>query len=262
MIDKSDPFYGAMLVESVRLHLGTVMAGQGSEIFFGDMLRLIDARVHYGYKTIRGRDAKLNGIKDFVHNTHYGLGVRDMATFLCAVEKSAYKERSAKRYGYQFIDWLKAEDPAFDFPEALFQYRRLMRLMKYNRKASQKHKFWQFSVLRFLYQNHPELLDSIGAGKKYDTVDQCYYGEGLGEKMETLKPIKIFKNPTVYQVEQVADILFERLGRGKTRVLICRLIDKCKNASAGSSGNGNRVSNVGTRSTGTGRENGMAEAET
>lgn len=241
MLSKDDPFYGAMLVESVRLHLGTIMAGQASEIFFSDMLRIIDAKVYLGYKTLKNKQAKLVGIKDFIHNVHYGLGVKDIATFLCALTAAAIKDKTPRRYGYQLIDWLKDQDPVFDFPPELFHYRRLLRVIARDRRASEKTKIFRFSVLKFLYQDHPHLLEQIGPGRKYNSIEQCYFEEGFSEKMTTLKPIKIFRNPTVHQVEQVAEILFERLGRGKTRVLISRLIQHCKNATVSTSGDGGSI---------------------
>lgn len=238
MINKDDPFYGAMLVESARLHLGTVMAGQPSEIFFSDMLRIAEARVHLGYKTLKGKDAKLRGIKDFIHNVHYGLGVKELSVFICAVSRSAYREKNKNKYGYQFIDWLKTQDPIFEFPEELFQYRRLVKQIARKRNLDTRKKKWLYSVARFIYQNYPALLQHIGPGRKYSTIEQCYFEEGFAEKKQTLKPIKIFRNPTNFQVHEMADILFERLGKGKTRVLIYRLLDCCKNASLHTDGNG------------------------
>jgi len=226
------------------------MAGQASEIFFSDMLRIAEAEVHLGYKTLKNKPAKLRGIKDFIHNVHYGLGVKDLSTFLCAVSQAAYKENNSNRYGYQFIDWLRTQDPCFEFPEELFQYRRLAKSIAKKRNINSRKKMWLFGVARFIYQNHPELLQQIGAGRKYANIEQCYFEEGFAEKKRVLKPIKIFRNPTNHQVHEMADILFERLGKGKTRVLIYRLLECCKNASLDTGRDGAGVSDLDPESAG------------
>lgn len=239
MIPKGDPTYAAMLVASARLHLGTVMTGQASEHFFSDMLRIIEGRFYLGYTTLQGKEAKLRGIKDFIHNVHYGLGVRDMQTFLCAVAKAAYKEQSKARYGYRFIDWLKAEDPVFDFPRELFEYRRLVRATRFNRKLKRVEKMKEYNILRMFYQNHPHLLYHIGPGKKYPTPTHCYFGEGFSETRKTLKPIKLFRNPTVFQLSQTAEVLVNHLGPGRSKILVSQLIDCIENRkTADSSGAG------------------------
>lgn len=261
MIEKSDPFYGAMLVESARLHLGTVMAGQESEIFFSEMMRIIESKVYLGYKTLRGKDVKLRGMKDFIHNVHYGLGVRDMSIFVCAIVKSAFREKSKNKYGYQFLDWLKKNDKQFALPDEIFKYRMLLRQIRYQKNVTEKRKFWLYSVARLFYQDRPDLLDQIGPGKKYKTIEECYFGEGMAEKMQTLKPIKIFKNPTAFQVEHVAEILFQRLGRGKTRLLIYKLIQQCKNASIDSDGNGAFIPDVDNAAAGAGWDYDLGDAE-
>lgn len=250
MLPKHDPFYGAMLVESARLHLGTVMAGQPSEIFFADMLRIIDAKIYLGYKTLTNKDVKLSGIKDFIHNFHYGLGVKDMAAFLCALTTAAVKERSAKRYGYKLIDWLKAADPVFDFPPALFHYRRLMTQINRKGRINDRSRIWKLSIAKFFYLDHPHLLEQIGPGRKYKTVEQCYFEENFSEKRQSLKPVKMFSNPTIHQMDEVAEILFRRLGRGKARLLASKLVEHCKNAAISPGGDGSSVSDMDAESTG------------
>lgn len=237
MLNKGDPFYGAMLVEDARLHLGTVMAGQDSEPFFMTMLKIAEARVYLGYTTIRGKEVKLKGIKDFIHSVYYGLGVRNLGEFILVVTKSALKERSKNRYAYKFIDWLKEQDEVFKFPESFFEYRRIIAEITRNRRKKKFDKIIDYRTVKYLYQMQPELLAEIGPGRKYKNVQECYYANGYGEKKEALKPIKVFKNPTNLQVEEVGRRLFQRFGSAKSRILALNLLEQCADARAAGAGN-------------------------
>jgi hypothetical protein len=236
MLNKSDPFYGALLVEDARLHLGTVMAGQDSEPFFMTMLKIVESNIYLGYTTIRGKEVKLRGIKDFIHSVYYGLGVKDLGEFILAVTKSALKEKSKNRYAYKFIDWLKEQDQAFNFPESFFEYRRIVKSIAINRKKKKFDKILDYRTAKYLYQMQPSLLADIGPGRKYKSVQECYYAEGYGEKKQTLKPIKIFQNPTNLQVEEVGKLLFERFGSAKSRILALNLLEQCADARAARAG--------------------------
>lgn len=232
MLNKGDPFYEAMLVEDARLHLATVMAGQDSEPFFMTMLKIIEADVHHGYTTMRGKEVKLKGIKDFIHSVYYGLGVKNLGEFVVAVTKSALKEKSKNRYAYKFVDWLRDEDQTFRFPESFFEYRRIVKSIARDRKKRKFQKILDYRTARFLYQDKPSLMVEIGPGRKYKDVQECYYAEGYGEKKQALKPIKVFKNPTTLQVEEVGRLLFERFGPGKSRILALKLLEQCADARA------------------------------
>lgn len=237
MLSKSDPYYGAILVEQARLHLGTVMAGQDSEPFFMTMLQIAEANVHYGYTTFKDKEVRLKGIKDFMYSVYYGLGLKDVNSFVIACIKSAMKEKSKNQYGNKFIDWLKTQDEIFKFPPEFFEYRRLASLIGRNRKRSKYKKALDIKTLRFLYQTAPNLLEQIGYGRKYRSVEQCYYMEGYGEKKRSLKPIKTYENPNIKQIEFIGKDLFERLGIAKSRLLALKLLNLCANArSAGAGG--------------------------
>ena len=234
MLSKGDPFYGALLVENARLHLGTVMAGQ--EPFFMAMLKIAESKVYLGYTTIRGKEVKLKGIKDFIHSVYYGLGVKNLGEFILAVTKSALKEKSKNRYAYKFIDWLKEQDQTFRFPESFFEYRRIVKSIALDRKKKKFHKILDYRTAKFLYQMQPDLLAEIGPGRKYKNVQECYYANGYGEKKQILKPIKVFRNPTNLQVEEVGKLLFERFGSAKSRVLALKLLEQCADARAARAG--------------------------
>lgn len=244
MLNKGDPFYEAMLVEDARLHLATVMAGQDSEPFFMTMLKIIEADVHHGYTTMRGKEVKLKGIKDFVHSVYYGLGIKDLGEFIVAVTKSALKEKSKNRYAYKFVDWLRSEDHTFCFPESFFEYRRLIRDIARNRRKKKFNKIIDYRTAKFLYQMQPDLLVDIGPGRKYKNVQECYYALGYSEKKEALKPIKVFRNPTTLQVEEVGRLLFERFGPGKSRILALKLLEQCADARAAGARDSSAASDV------------------
>lgn len=224
MLSTNDPHYGAMLIEQARLHLGTVMAGQDSEPFFMAMLKIVEANVHLEYLTLRNKEAKLKGIKDFLQSVYYGLGIKDLGDFTANVVKSSLKEKSKNKYAHQFIEWLKTQDPAFQFPQEYFEYRRIMKAIWYDRKMPPKIKTLSYRWARFIYNTSPALLNEIGWDRKYKTVQACYYGERFEEKQQILKPIKTYQNPTDFQVSQLAESLFQRLGRGKSRKLASELM--------------------------------------
>lgn len=230
MISRDDPYYAALLVEDARLHLGTVMEGQDSEPFFIAMLRIIEAKAHYGYVTLRNKEVELKGIKDFVHSVYYGLGVKNLNDFTLAVTKSALKERSKNRYAYKFIDWLRNEDACFQFSEDFFEYRRVRILIAKERRRKRFDRMMDYRTANYLYQVQPSLMVEIGPGRKYKTVQECYYAEGYGEKKQALKPIKMFRNPTVLQIEELGGILFDRFGVGRSRLLALNLLGHCADA--------------------------------
>lgn len=232
MPNKRDPYYAALLVEDARLHLGTVMAGKDSEPFFMTMLLIVEAKVHFGYTTLRNKKVELSGIKDFIHNVYYGLGVRKLNDFINAAMQSALKERSKNRYAYNFIDWLKKEDEYFNFPASFFEYRRLMMNTAKNRRKGKYAKILDYRTIKFLYQDRPELLVEIGYGRKYKNVQECYIAQGYTEKKEKLKPVQLFRNPTNLQLEEAGKILFERFGPAKSRILAMNLLSHCADARA------------------------------
>ena len=226
MSNKSDPHYGAMLIEQARLHLGTVMAGQDSEPFFVAMLQIAEAGVHLEYLTLKNKEVRLKGIKDFLQSVYYGLGIKDLENFTVNVVKSSLKERSKNKYAHQFIEWLRTQDSEFQFPREYFEYRRIRRMIWYDKKMPQNLKTLSYKWARFIYNAEPSLLNDIGWDRKYKTVQACYYGEGFEEKQRILKPIKTYQNPTDFQVCQLADSLFQRLGKGKSRKLASELIHR------------------------------------
>lgn len=236
MRSKSDPYYAAMLVEDAKLHLGTVMAGQDSEPFFMSMLKLIEVNGHLGYTTLRNKKVELKGIKDFVHSVYYGLGVKRLEDFTLAVVKSAMKEKSKNRYASKFIDWLRDQDPTFKFPQEYFEYRRLMIDTAKNRRKRQYDKIIDYRTIKYLYQIQPSILEDIGPGRKYKNVQECYYAEGHGEKKQSLKPIKLFRNPTNLQLEEAGSIMFERFGPAKSRILALYLLGRCADERAARAG--------------------------
>ena len=113
MLDRNDPHYGALLIEQARLHLGTVMAGQDSEPFFMAMLQIAEAGVHLQYLSLKNKEVKLKGIKDFLQSVYYGLGIKDIESLTANIIKSSLKERSKNKYAHQFIEWLKTQDAEF-----------------------------------------------------------------------------------------------------------------------------------------------------
>jgi len=237
MLNKSDPHYGAMLIEQARLHLGTVMAGQDSEPFFMAMLQIAEAKVYLKYTTLKNKEIELKGIKDFLQSVYYGLGIKDLNGFTANVVKSSLKEKSKSKYAHQFIKWLREQDPEFQFPQDYFEFRRIMYMIYYNKKLPKKTKILSYRWARFIYKTEPSLLNDIGWDRKYKTVQACYYGEGFEEKQAILKPIKTYQNPTDFQLDQLSDSLYARLGYGKAKLLALKLVRRCESENLSGSGN-------------------------
>ncbi len=96
-------------------------------------------------------------------------------------------------------------------------------MISYNKRMPKKTKILTYKWARFIYNTNPSLLKEIGWDRKYKTVEACYYGEKFEEKQQILRPIKTYRNPTDFQISQLADSLFQRLGKGKSRKLASEL---------------------------------------
>jgi hypothetical protein len=226
--NKKSENYDAMLVDQARLHLSTVINGYMSELFFETMDEIIKRRVYLGYRTARGKDVKLSGIKDFFYNFHYGLGIKNLPEFLSACAKIDSGGQSKGGEVRRFIDWLQKTDPkSFEFPDYYWELRRL-RIAIAKMDVSKEKKNHYASMLRTICINEPESLIDIGYGRKYKSIPVAYDNIMQPEKRKILTPIKLFRCPTVAEVEELARQLYSRLDRYKTRVLIARLIEVYK----------------------------------
>lgn len=250
MLNKTDPYYGALLVENARLHLGTVMAGQDSEPFFLAMLEIIESNVHLGYRNLRDKDIRLKGIKDFFYSVYYGLGIKDMNEFLLNVTKSALKEKSKNKYAYKFIDWLRKQDELFEFPQEFFEFRRIVCEIHRDKKKHKIKKYLEYKTARFLYETTPHLMEDIGRGRKYKSVSDCYYALGYAEEKKPLSSIKIYQNPTKEQLKDTGDDIFAKLGPSRSRLLALELLERCANARAARAAAGSASADLADDSTG------------
>lgn len=223
--DKTDEFYDARLVADARLHLTVVMSGQQCPAFFETMAQIVKRKIHYGYTTVRGKTVKLSGIKDFLHNFHYGLGIKSLPIFVGNCVQIEIEDRSKDKWARRFIDWLQKEDPeAFEFPPEYWEFRRVRLSIARMRAAPEKKKYY-WIALRTIYINKPEVVRYIGVNRKYRSVMDAYYEEGFAEKKKVLSPIKLYRCPTYKQVEELARELYSRLDKLKVRVLIAKLIE-------------------------------------
>lgn len=225
--DRSDEFYNARLVADARLHLGAIINGESSEAFFVTMWKIINNEVYLGYKTFTGKEVKLGGIKDFIFNSHYGLGIKrvTLASFLANCMKAAVKDKTQAQCAAKFAKWLGEQHEGFDFPQEFFEYLRIKYYIKKRYKNSKGEKYRKLYYLDKIYNQNPELLQDVGAGKKYKDILDCAENLTIWEKKERLKPLALYRHPTILQVEELAEKLSERLDRKKRRVLIARMIE-------------------------------------
>jgi hypothetical protein len=223
--EKDDDFYGARLVATARLHLASVMAKQKSPFFFEVMNEIVEKRVYRGYKNIKGREVKLSGIKDFFYSFHHGLGIRDLPEFLGCCAHLESRDTSKQKHARRFIDWLRKEDPqSFAFPAPYWEYRRLMTALNQMTGASDK-KSRYYAMMKKMYDTHPEILQGIGPGRKYESIPQAYKKEGYIIEPQRIKSIRLSERPTYREVEKLARELNSRLDKLKNRVLIAKLIE-------------------------------------
>lgn len=226
--DKNADDYDAVLVANARLHLSNVVNGQMSELFFETMEEIIKRKVYRGYRTIKGKEVKLSGIKDFFFNFHYGLGIRNLPDFLANCAKIDADNQSKDGRVRKFIDWLQKEDPdSFEFPDAYWELRRLnIAISKLN--GSREKKCQYARMLRLLYVHAPESLRYIGPNRKYTTIPKAYVDVLKPDVQKVLTPLKLYQCPTVLQVEDLARDLYSRLDKYKVRILIGKLIEVYK----------------------------------
>jgi hypothetical protein len=222
--EKHDEFYDVRLIQNARLHLSSVINEQPAPLFFEAMAEIIKRKVYNGYRIPNRKEVKLAGIKDFFHNFHYGLGIKDMAEFISACTEIDIKKSKDKNLRF-FLDWLQKEDPdSFEFPPHYWEYRRLM-IATCKMRADRDKKSFYLNMLRIIYNNRPEVLKYIGYGRKYKSIPEAYEKEGYGERPTTLTPIKLYRHPTYRDIEALARDINSRLDKLKNRVLIAKLIE-------------------------------------
>jgi len=225
--DRSDPFYGARLVAAARLHLGAVINNENAEEFFVTMCKIIRNEFYLGYKTFTGKDIKLAGVKDFIFNTNYGLGIKKatMPTFLANCARAAVNDRTQSKCAKRFVKWLGDQHDKFALPQPFLEYRRIDAYINIKYKKRNREKWRRINLLDRLYAQYPEKLEEIGAERKYKDVTDCAEALGFWQKKERLKPLSLYRYPTILQVEDLARDLSKRLDRRKRRVLIAKLIE-------------------------------------
>lgn len=233
--DKNDTFYGARLVADARLHLGTIMNGQYSEPFFVTMCKIMSSEVYLGYTTFTGREIKLKGIKDFLYSSLHGLGLKatTIHIFLANCSKAAINDKTQTQYSMRFIRWLQKQDPVFDFPQELFEYKRLRIHVSYRYRRKKPEMWLRLGMLTSIYHQRPDLLQHIGPGRKYEDIVKCCEANYIAQASKKLRPIELYKNPTVDQVRKLAKKLDERLDKLEKRVLIATLIELYKQGDVG-----------------------------
>lgn len=240
--DIHDEFYKARLVADARLHLGMIMNGQYSEPFFIAMCKIMSHEAYKGYKTFAGKEVKLSGIKDFLYSTHHGLGLKPMTinTFLANCAKAAIHDKTQTQYSMKFIEWLKGQDSIFKFPQELFELKRIRSELSLKYKKGSKARVTRLNMLMQLYTQKPHLLQEVGHERKYEDIVKCCEEHDIYEVRQKLKPIKLYRNPTLEQVRELAALLSGRLDRLERRVLIASLIEIYKRDQQSNDGNADR----------------------
>ena len=235
-----DEFWPSRVVAETRVYLASIYDGEFVENFYSNMLLIAEYNIYKGYKTARGKDIKLSGIKDFLYSLHYGLGIRDLQEFMLLVSRLAVEDESAQQYAQRFLNWLRTQDPVFKFSNEVWEYRRIVGALKRGRLGEKKPKRgmgyrakrvkdWKaFCYLKVLFHSHPESLRDIGTGRKYPNVYEAAldYGVILFRNNRTL--LKIKAPGTAEEFELTAQCICNKLGTRKTKVLLRELVEYVK----------------------------------
>lgn len=221
--DTEDSFYPIRLIADTRLHLSTIMAGQYSEPFYINMCKIIEKEIYLGYTTAEGKRIEISCMREFLYSIHYGLGIKNMPEFSLNILKTCLKDTSKTKYAFRFVEWLKANDPEFNIPQKVFEYRRLRISIRYMRRISKKRRWWLLGALNEIYKKHPHLLEQIGQNAKYKTIEECCFAEKIRDK--PVPPIRLAAKPTAEQIAKLAKTLYKRLGKSNTRVLIATMLE-------------------------------------
>jgi hypothetical protein len=225
--DRGDIFYGARLVADARLHLGAVINGGDGELFFATMWKIIDNKVYLGYRTFDNRDIVMKGIKDFIFNFHHGLGIKKatLATFLANCAKAAIKDKTQAQYASRFAKWLGEQHEGFDFPQEFFEYMRIKYYIQKRYRKKNPDRYRRLHILERIYNQYPQLLQEVGAGKKYKDIFDCAEDLTIWERKRTVRPLALYNNPTARQTEELAEKLSVKLSKLNRRILIAKLIE-------------------------------------
>jgi hypothetical protein len=228
--DRKDDFYGARLIADARLHLGSVINGSKSEVFFVTMCKIVKNQFYLGYKTFGGRDVKMSGVKDFLFNSNYGLGIKKitLSTFLANCAKAGVEDKTQLQCAARFAKWLGEQNEGFDFPQEYFEFLRIKHYIEIRYKRKKREMFRRLAVLKRLYDQYPHLLERIGAEKKYGDVIDCAVDVGFLEKPLQVGSASLYKNTSDEQMKKIARKISDRFGKYKTRVLIASLIEVYK----------------------------------
>jgi hypothetical protein len=235
-----DEFWPSRIVAETRVYLASIYDGEFSENFYSNMLLIAEYEVYKGYKTAHGKDIKLKGIKDFLYNLHYGLGIRNLQEFMLLISRLAVEDNSNMQYADRLLDWLRTQDPVFNFSRETWEYRRIVGALKkgklgekqpkkgigYKRKTG---KDWKaFCYLKVLFHNHPGSLRDIGEGRKYRNVYEAALDHGVILHRND-KPILKIKAPgTSAEFELTAQHICDKLGARKAKVLLREMVEYIK----------------------------------
>lgn len=227
--DKTDEFLGARLVADARLHLGAIMNNQYSEPFFTTMCRIIHYKTYLGYKTFTGKEIKLSGIKDFLYNSSYGLGLRPSTIhqFCANTCRLSLKDKTQTRNAVRFVDWLRTQDDKFVFPLEVFEYRRVRAQIDLATRADRKERWRQLKIAQKIYDNNPEIFFEIGEEKKYKNVVDCADALGLEKKPYIIRS-NLYNNPTERNLQLFSKAIARVLTQEQQKVLIVNMIENCK----------------------------------
>lgn len=221
-----DQFWAARLVESTRFHLAVIMQDEYSEEFYVNMCRIAKYKIYLGYKTLKGKDCQLTGIKDFLWSRHYGLGVSNMNEFMRMITKQSINDKTKEQFARHFLDWLCTQDRTFNLPPEIFEYRRLLywiRKKPDNDLFSKKRNPQEYVWLKFIYHTHPDLLVDIGPGRKYKALRDVMVAHGYTYDRQS-KSVSIQKYPSQKEIKQTAKSIYGILGPQFSKKLVLEII--------------------------------------
>ena len=231
-----DSLWRGRLVADTRLRLANIFGNKNDEKFFRNMYDIVKHKIHYGYRTVAGKDVELKGIKDFLYNKKYGLGVLDIREFMLKMTKASLADKSEDEIVHRFLIWLKKQDKMFDLSPEYCEYKRLQMSLKQQqikkKIPDQKYKtswgVYKYSVLKTIYRVRPELLQHIGEDRKFKDIEEAAFEAGIiafNKKPKCVSTIRFYDFYTKKDSIKLAKQIYAALGPVRSKQLIRNLLN-------------------------------------
>jgi hypothetical protein len=232
ILSKTDAFADAKLVEETRLYYSYILAGRYSEQFYVCFFKIIQKKIYLGYITLKGKKVQLKGILDFLYSKFYGLGIKNIDSFVLAISDQAVYDETESQYARQVLKWLKSESYLFTLPRKVYELERLYALIRYRRRLKQISQK-EINLFIKLYNTNSEILPDIGEDRKYKTFEQAAVACGMIE-LTKKKNIGFLEEMNDEELKKAAKSVYQILDKDKSCRFVEHLLHFCEEIEPGS----------------------------